>query len=113
MQRSSAVSANQSECSKQSGGPPPERSLRENNQQATGEGALLRESKRKLMDYSPEHLNRSKSFFTPVAQSYLLCNLIPSYFLARWLAAAEEVGLVDAYLARQERSFIGDRARFA
>jgi len=109
MQRSNAVSANQSECSKVGGAP--ERSLRENNQQATG--GLLRESKRKLMDYSPEHLNRSKSFFTPVAQSYLLCNLIPSYFLARWLTASEEVGLVGAYLARQERSFIGDRARFA
>lgn len=91
----------------------PERSLRENNQQATG--GHLRESKLKLMDYSPGHLNRSKSFFTPVAQSYLLslCNLIPSYFPARWLAAPEEVGPVGAYLARQERSFIGDRARFA
>lgn len=66
-------------------------SSRENNQQAT-EGDPMRESKLKLMDYSPGHLNRSKSFFTLVTQSYLLCNLIPSYFLAWRLATPIAVG---------------------
>lgn len=80
---------NQSECSKQADC---ERSLRENNQQATEGIHPMRESKLKLMDYSPGHLNRSKSFFTLVTQSYLLCNLIPSYFLAWRLATPIVVG---------------------
>lgn len=61
MQRSST---NQSECSEQAG-PEGGSSIQENNQQANGED-IPRESKLKLMDYSPGHLNRSKSFFTPV-----------------------------------------------
>jgi len=82
MQRSSA---NQSECSEQAD-PRGGSSIRENNQQANRED-IPRESKLKLMDYSPGHLNRSKSFFTFVTHrvTFSVILFCLTFWLGGWL----------------------------
>lgn len=84
MQRSSA---NQSECSEQAG-PEGGSSIWENNQQANRED-IPRESKLKLMDYSPGHLNRSKSFFIPVTRGVTSSVILSR--LTSWLGGCPEV----------------------
>lgn len=86
MQRSSA---NQNECSEQAS-PGGGSSIQENNQQASRED-IPRESKLKLMDYSPGYLNRSKSFFTSVTHRVTSSVILsPFYFLARRCSEAVE-----------------------